>query len=157
MDTKKQFPVYSHTQTISWWILIPSGMAILISGYFGFSEGFVISAVVSVMLLILLLLFYSMTVTVDTRELCLAFGPGLFARKFLLSQMANCRVVRNKPGQGWGIRPVKNGLLYNVSGLDSVELVMANGHRYRIGTGEPHRLSGIVYQLLQEKRKPFAV
>jgi hypothetical protein len=35
------------------------------------------------------------------------------------------------PGQGW---------LWNVSGIDAVELTMKNGDRFRIGTDEPEKL-----------------
>jgi len=57
-----------------------------------------------------------------------------------LSQVQNAAVVRNKWYYGWGIRLTPGGWLWNVSGLDAVELTFKNGKKFRIGTDEPDRL-----------------
>ena len=43
---------------------------------------------------------------------------------------------------GWGIRWIPGGWLWNVSGLDGVELALVSGRRFRIGTDEPEQLAG---------------
>jgi hypothetical protein len=50
-------------------------------------------------------------------------------------------VVRNRWYYGWGIRITPRGWLYNVSGLDAVELALKNGKCVRIGSDEPHALA----------------
>jgi len=56
--------------------------------------------------------------------------------------------VRNQWWWGWGIRLIPGGWLYNVSGLDAVELKMKNGRIFRIGTDEAQRLA----EFIQAKR-----
>jgi hypothetical protein len=45
--------------------------------------------------------------------------------------------VRNPWYYGWGIRFISNGMVYNVSGFDAVEIALADGRRVRLGTDEP--------------------
>jgi hypothetical protein len=41
---------------------------------------------------------------------------------------------------GWGVRMGSGGWMFNVSGLDAVEIEMESGGRFRIGTDEPEEL-----------------
>ena len=68
------------------------------------------------------------------------FGIGLMRKKFALSDIESCSVVRNRWWYGWGIRKIHRGWLFNVSGLDAVELMMRNGRKHRIGTDDPDGL-----------------
>ncbi len=92
-------------------------------------------------LVIALGLFYSLTVEIKEGTLECNFGPGLISRKILLSDIIEARAVRNHWLLGWGIRwyPGKYWL-WNVSGLQAVELLFKNGKRFRIGTDEPESL-----------------
>jgi len=58
--------------------------------------------------------------------------------------------VRNKWWWGWGIRRIHDGWLYNVSGLNAVELVMGNGKKFRIGTDQPRRLADSIQARLRK-------
>ena len=48
--------------------------------------------------------------------------------------------MRNLWYYGWGIRYTPHGWLFNVSGLDAVELELKNGRTWRVGTDEPVEL-----------------
>lgn len=85
-------------------------------------------------------LFCSLTVVVDEEELRFYFGPGFWTRRFSLAKIRSAGVVRNSPLVGWGIRYTGSGWLYNVSGLDAVELDVEGEGSVRIGTDEPERL-----------------
>jgi hypothetical protein len=50
-------------------------------------------------------------------------------------------VVRNCWWYGWGIRRGPDFRLYNVSGLDAVELRLKSGEVRRIGTDDPLALA----------------
>jgi len=49
--------------------------------------------------------------------------------------------VRNKWWYGLGIRLTPHGWLYNVSGLDAIEIVRRSGKTFRVGTDEPKALA----------------
>lgn len=89
-------------------------------------------------------LFHSLVVTVrgDASEafLRVQFGWGLIRRTIPLASIESARPVRNSWWYGWGIRLTPHGWLWNVSGLDAVELELTSGKRFRIGTDEPGRL-----------------
>ena len=85
-------------------------------------------------------LFYCLTISVNSRALEFSFGIGLIHRTIKLEEMESARQVRNPWYCGWGIRWFGKGWLYNVSGLDAVELQLKNGKIVRLGTDEPEAL-----------------
>ena len=94
-------------------------------------------AVVAAMLGLILIVFRSLTIEIDETELRCWLGDGLVRRRFPLSEIASARPVRNKWYYGWGIRWIPTGWMFNVSGLDAVELTLSSGKRFRIGTDRP--------------------
>ena len=94
-----------------------------------------------------LLLFHSMTVSVRNDAIALSFGPGIIRKTIAASDVASCRTVRNPWYYGWGIHLTPAGWLFNVSGFDAVEVTLANGRRYRIGTDAPQELEMAIRNL----------
>jgi len=74
------------------------------------------------------------------------FGPGLIRRRIPLRRIREVRVVRTPWYYGWGIRLTPTGWLWNVSGLDGVEVQFDDGHRFRVGSDEPNRLSEALFR-----------
>lgn len=107
-----------------------------------------IAWLILVFLLGILVLFHNLTVTIDDRDLRISFGIGLIRKRFPLDQIESCQPVRNSWLYGWGIRLTPRGWLYNVSGLDAVELKMKSGKTCRIGTDEPAVLATAVRETL---------
>jgi hypothetical protein len=97
---------------------------------------------------VVLALFGTLTVCVDTESIEIRFGIGLFRRRVSRADIKSCRCVRNPWYYGWGVRFVSGGMLYNVSGLSAVELALANGKRLRVGTDEPEKLANALRELL---------
>lgn len=94
-----------------------------------------------------LLLFTTLTVAIREEALEVRFGPvGLVKKRFLLRDVESCQAVRNRWWYSWGIHLTPHGWLFNVSGLDAVELTMRNGKTYRIGTDEPEALEQAISQ-----------
>jgi hypothetical protein len=87
------------------------------------------------------LLFASLTVEVDDSELRWHFGPGLWSYRLPLAEIRNVGIVRNRWWNGWGIRMAPGFRLYNVSGLDAVELHVGPNDIRRIGTDDPQGLA----------------
>lgn len=85
-------------------------------------------------LLVLAWLFSSLTVDVDANNIQWFFGPGLWRYQIALSEIESVQVVRNEWWNGFGLRMRPGFRLYNVSGMDAVELRLKNGGIRRIGT-----------------------
>ena len=105
-----------------------------------------VGALVSVLLLVTVALFGTLTITVDREAIRFHFGIGIIRRRFPLATIRSWREVRNRWWYGWGIRIVPGGMLYNVSGLSAVELLLEDGRRVRLGTDEPDALARALVQ-----------
>lgn len=90
--------------------------------------------------LIVLFLFHSLTVRVASDFIRLSFGIGLIRKRFSVAEIESAEAVRTHWYNGWGIKKIWGGWLFNVSGFDAVEIRLKNGRVYRIGTDEPKRL-----------------
>ncbi len=140
---------YQHTQ-IGYVTLIALGATALLIGYLMTVSGFNwIAFAVLIVLGVGLVLFATLTVVIEGDGLEMRFGPGVIRRKFSLKDVESCRAVKNPWYYGWGIRLIPGGWLYNVSGLDAVELKMKNGRKYRIGTDVPYDLEEAIRQSIE--------
>jgi hypothetical protein len=140
---------YEHRQagTLVLWAM--GGAATLTIAIFAIAidEGPAVTAVVGSVLLVLAAcawIFGSLSVTVTDCEVACWFGPGMFRRRFAVTDIAVARTVRNPWYFGFGIKMIPKGWMYNVAGLDAVELELRNGRRFRIGTDEPQQLAAAI-------------
>lgn len=99
-----------------------------------------------------LLLFSILTVEVDGEEVSVRFGVGLIRKRFPLSEIESHSAVRNPWYYGWGLRRTPIGWLYNVSGLEAVEITLKDGRKVRIGTDDPAGLDAAIGAALSNKR-----
>lgn len=91
-------------------------------------------------LLFLLMGWFTIEITADSVRV--RFGAGLIRRTWPLDRIVAARPVRNSWWAGWGIRLDLGYSLYNVSGLDAVELTFRDGSRkVRLGTDQPEALT----------------
>jgi len=95
---------------------------------------------IAVFFMIVMALFVSLTIEVSHEWVECRFGIDWIRRRIRLADIANVQVVRNRWWYGWGIRITPHGWLWNVSGLDAVELTFENGREFRLGTDEPEKL-----------------
>jgi hypothetical protein len=86
-------------------------------------------------------LFSSLTVEVADNQLRWHFGLGLLSYRLALDEIRDVAIVRNQWWNGWGIRMRPGFRLYNVSGLDAVELRLTSNDVRRIGTDDPEGLA----------------
>ena len=94
----------------------------------------------TLLVIILAVLFSSLTIKVSGDQLIWHYTLGFWKKQVALSDIAEARKVRNKWWYGWGIRKIPGGWLYNVSGLDAVEVKLGNGRLIRLGTDEAGKL-----------------
>jgi hypothetical protein len=87
-------------------------------------------------------LFSSLSVEVTESEIRWHFGPGIWRYRIARTDIESVRIVRNSWLDGFGIRVRPGYRLYNVSGLDAVELRLKMGVIRRIGTDDAQALAG---------------
>ena len=104
----------------------------------------VITVVLALILGIVLVLFHSLTVRVSRSEIALSFGVGLIRKQFPIGDISSASIVQNRWYNGFGIRKIRGGWLYNVSGFDAIEIQLKNERKYRIGTNQPKELLAAV-------------
>ncbi len=116
---------------------IPSGPALMVDGP------------VLLILLLCLFLFWSLNTEVTTDRLKVWFGSGIIRKEFRIEDIRKARIVRNRWYYGWGIKRTPFGWMFNVSGLDAVELELKNNRSFRIGTDEPQQLLMALQRVLR--------
>ena len=84
--------------------------------------------------------FSRLTVLIGKGQVLVEFGLGWPRRRYRLAEVTAIEQVRSKWWHGWGLRWIPNGTMYNVWGLDAVELQLESGKVFRIGTDEPAQL-----------------
>ncbi len=99
------------------------------------------AAIILITLMAIALVFSSLTVELNGKELRWYFGPGFWTYRLPLDEIETVAAVRNHWWNGFGIRMRPGFRLYNVSGLDAVELRLKSGDVRRIGTDDPQGLS----------------
>ena len=129
---------YRHTQVGYWMFVVCVVLALVIAARV---QSLALFGVMCLITTLASGLFGTLTTTVDDASVVVQFGPiGLIRDRLAVADIASARVVRNSPLHGVGIRYIHHGRLWNVWGLDAVELQLKNGTRFRIGTDEPHEL-----------------
>jgi hypothetical protein len=145
--------LYKHRQTgtlLLWLfgIAIAGTLAILIPKTTAGTTVTGVPIVILTALILCVLLFTTLTVEVTPDRIKLWFGPGLIHKQFHISEIRSAEAVRNRWFYGWGVRFTPHGWLFNVSGLDAVEIKMESGRKYRVGTDEPRELLSAIQSVL---------
>lgn len=146
---------YTHTQRgRSHWIALAIGLLVCtVSATFGSGRVTVILAVAAVLPAVFIAwVFSAMTVTVTDDEVEVRFRLGWPHRSVKRRNIASHEPVRSPWWYGFGLRFIPGGFMWNVWGLDAVELRMAPdasdsflfadrpGKSFRIGTDDPEGL-----------------
>jgi len=143
--------MYKHTQ-IGWVIIFSFIMVLIILGVstaFTWQNNsvFYLCYVLGLWFFFVILgfLFASLTVSVDDRQIEVKFSIGLIKKKIPLDSIASCEKVKNSWWYGFGIRFIpKVGWMFNISGLDAVQVNLKNNKHFRIGTDDPDKLVEII-------------
>ncbi len=141
--------LYDRTQVGS---ILMAGNALLIFGLLLLSkidEARASGLIVAGVLAFFILIFGWMRVRVGEGLLDVRMGIGFVRRRVPLAEIRSARAVRNSWMHGWGLRYAPwNGWTFNVQGLDAVEVVLASGRRFRVGTDDPQGLEQAIVSRL---------
>jgi hypothetical protein len=135
---------YHHTQyaPLIVAIMVGAGLFCLIGAYFSRLKAVRWSiAPIGLLVMALAALFSSLTVDVGEAGIAWYFGPGLWKYNIPRADIKSVAVVRNQWANGFGIRVAPGFRLYNVEGLDAVELRLKDGTVTRIGTDDAPALA----------------
>jgi hypothetical protein len=135
--------IYKHTQ-IGWPIILPVEAVMLFCLYLYITTRTLPALLLAIFFIFMGYLFYSLTVIGTDRTLELRFGVGLIKRRFNLRDITSIRPYRTRFWHGWGIHRCPDGLIYNVSGFDAVQITLLDGRKYIIGTNDRHRLMAYI-------------
>jgi hypothetical protein len=125
-------------------MIIPPALGLFAAGYVG-GKGLLFLPL-ALVLAATGWVFSSLTVEVFPEELTWYFGPGFWRKSIQRREIASATPVRNKWWWGWGIHLTPRGWLYNVSGLEAVEIALRNGKTIRIGSDEATALAQALSQ-----------
>ena len=115
-------------EQVGWWIFLAFIPIIFIVMFFYIlnigkqTMPLLILVLLICVFIITTLLFYKLSIKLDDKYLIISFGIGLFKKKIKISDIKDVKKIKTKWYTGWGIRIVKNGILYNIQGLYAVEL-----------------------------------
>jgi len=127
---------YRHTQ-IGWAVIVAMALSMILIVVLLFLYEFNWTPVAVLGVLgICTFLFASLTVEIDEEYLSVRFGPGIIRKTIPLRHIMEYQQVRSQWYNGWGIRRISGGWMFNVSGLDAVELLLQDGTKFRIGTND---------------------
>ena len=140
---------YKHTQ-IGYLLIVALGAAVVMIGNLAVATKFNPGTLLPLAFMILCLLaFATLTVQVNDQAITIRFGIGLIRRSFLLQDVQAYRAVKNPWYYAWGIHAIPGGWIFNVSGMEAIELQMKNGKKYRIGTDDVQGLVSAVNTRVQ--------
>jgi hypothetical protein len=120
------------------WITLPL-MALLIFMFAlgGINIGSLICAAI---ILLIGFLFGGLNTRLTSDSLDLTFGIGLIKKSISLTNIESFERVKNKWWYGFGIRLTPHGWMWNMKGLNAIELTYTTGKKFRIGTTNPEGL-----------------
>lgn len=124
---------------------------LLVAGVFFLRDALVPGLTLAAVVALFLASFGSLTVRVDEGGVKLRFGVGLIRRTIPLGRIQAATRVRNRWWYGWGIHLTPHGWLWNVAGLDAVELRLEEGKVFRIGTDDPEGLEAALSTHLSQE------
>ena len=141
---------YNHTQVGKFIIYVTIALGIYLLFIWVLSEFKGRIFILTIALMVFVSSFSSLNVRIDKKYLQIKFGYGIFKKRYLLKDIASAKIVRNHWYFGYGIRywVPSRMWIFNVSGLDAVEIKMKNGKIRRIGTDEPKKLERAINQTI---------
>jgi hypothetical protein len=137
--------IYKHTQ-IGTVILVLLAVMVPIVIWSMVNRWVWIGGLTGLGLLLIAIVFGTLTVELSSDKIACWFGPGLIRKEFVLAEITVVETVRYPWYYGWGIRLTPRGWMFNVSGLDAVEITLRSDKHFLIGTDRPNRLASAISQ-----------
>lgn len=98
---------------------------------------------ISGILILVVLLFYKLTIQIDGRKIEAIYGIGLIKFTIKIDVLNSVSIIGTPWWYGWGIRFTPKGWLYNIHGSKAVRLEYrreGKSKKIMLGTPEPDKL-----------------
>jgi hypothetical protein len=139
---------YDHTQSGPLYLLLLIvGIGMLVGAWLSPEQTIqLILASSGGLMLVFAVSFRQLTVSDEHDGLLISFGPlPLFRRRILYANIQSVERSRTTFLEGWGIHlSPGGGWVWNLWGLDCVDVYFKNGRRLRIGTDDPEGLESFL-------------
>lgn len=86
------------------------------------------------------MLFITLTVKVHHKRVTWFFGPFILKKSLPISKIESVKQIETKWYYGYGVRHLKKGKLFTVSGFTAVEITKKDGEVVILGTNQPQEL-----------------
>lgn len=137
--------VYQHTQ-VGYTTMIITGIAFGALLYLTFLTPRPVLIGITAIVGLALVLFSTLTVIVRNQTVEVFFGPGLIHRRIPIDRIREVHTVRTPWHYGWGIRLTPSGWLWNVYGLEGIEIRFTDGSTFRVGSDEADKLTEVLHR-----------
>ncbi len=105
--------------------------------------------------IVVFLLTYRLTITIDQNWIKFSMGIGLINGKYALKDILDCRAVDYLP-LGWGVRYRPGKVIYNVSGSKALELtVKGKSMKVWLGADDPETLVRIIREVKRKQIQQY--
>lgn len=102
------------------------------------TNGFIAASILSI---VVLSLFYGLSTKVTSSSVIISFGIGLIKKRIVMQQIESVEKIKSPWYFGHGMRFIPNGMLYNISGSEGIELKFKGTKRVvRIGSKDSSKL-----------------
>ena len=104
-------------------------------------EGQLLVALIMIALYLLVLaLFYALTVQISDGKLKFWFGIGLISKTYSLNEIQSTQEVKDPWYYFWGVKSIPGGWLYAIAPGNALEIVLKNGKIVHLGTNQSKKL-----------------
>ena len=134
---------YKHTQfgALTIIILLLVGLLIAPITVSMLDEGRLLVAIIMIALFLLVLaLFYALTVKISDGKLKFWFGIGLIRKTFSLEEIHSTKEVKDPWYYFWGVKSIPGGWLYAIAPGNALEIALKNGKIIHLGTNQSKKL-----------------
>jgi|GEM_PF-655022 len=102
---------------------------------------------------LILLAFYKMTITINTKNVYVSFGAGEFIKKVIpISEIKRIKKVNIPWYFGMGIRLMSGGVIYNTKNGNGIKLDLKS-KKYIIGTNKYNKIQEIINQIQKKHQE----
>ncbi len=102
------------------------------------TNGFMATSILSIAVVSL---FYRLSTKVAAESITISFGLGLIKKRIMMEQIESVEKIKSPWYYGHGIRFIPNGMLYNISGSEGIEIKFKGDKRViRIGSKDASKL-----------------